>query len=521
MPPAAICHPRRGIFTAGPRNRLQAGARSAEVLTMLPAPPAADPRPLRSAGLLFAGILLAALAFQRSPLGGLPGSPSAYGNAPGDAFRCLFAAGLLVAFARGFRVLRDHPDTTAFRRPVVGFGVAFVLIGLAVPPVYSTDLFSNVNIGWTLAGHGLNPLVASLVEVPGFLDDPVFRVEPVWLNTPCAYGPLFVHVAAGLCRLGGGDGMAMAWLFKAFGAGVFGLTAWVVWTGARRMNRPCPERALYLFLWNPLLLVHGVIDGHNDLWMALLTAVGVYWAVGGGWRLAAAAVVLGVLVKYISAATLPFLALYVARRVGWRRSLAGVAGAGVVGVLVAWPLVVDDWTRIPFDRHAANAGAIIHSVPAMVLFPFEVARADGPAVRAAIKYAFLAAFAAVYAWLAARRLRGRDYAATDFVWDGVLIQFLLACVVSTKFYPWYLGMFFPLALWLPEGGRLRRVVLAVTCAQVAGITFLGHTRFLEAYLLTVTPILWACGVRVRLPAWVGRRVAGVGAARPGLTRTKA
>jgi hypothetical protein len=52
-------------------------------------------------------------------------------------------------------------------------------------------------------------------------------------------------------------------------------------------------------------------------------------------------------------------------------------------------------------------------------------------------------------------------------------------------------MFFPLALWLPEGDRLRRVVLVVTCANLLSLTFVAQAHFLNATLMLVIPLIGA------------------------------
>jgi hypothetical protein len=134
----------------------------------------------------------------------------------------------------------------------------------------------------------------------------------------------------------------------------------------------------------------------------------------------------------------------------------------------------------------------------MVLFPFEMAVNRFPSLQAywsqvanTITMVFGAAFLAFYAFLAWIRLRGDRYDRDTYLRDCVLIQFVLVCLASSKFYAWYLGMFFPLALWLPEGDRLRRVVLVVTCANLLSLTFVAQAHFLNATLMLVIPLIGA------------------------------
>jgi hypothetical protein len=89
------------------------------------------------------------------------------------------------------------------------------------------------------------------------------------------------------------------------------------------------------------------------------------------------------------------------------------------------------------------------------------------------------------------RLRDRHYDRATYLRDCVLVQFVLVCLVSSKYYAWYIGMFFPLALWLPPGDRLRRIVLAVSCAQLLSLTFVAQAHFLNSLLMLVLPVMWA------------------------------
>ena len=49
----------------------------------------------------------------------------------------------------------------------------------------------------------------------------------------------------------------------------------------RPLPSPLSLLPLYLFLWNPLLLLHFLSDGHNDLLMGLCTAACIFCAVAG------------------------------------------------------------------------------------------------------------------------------------------------------------------------------------------------------------------------------------------------
>src|SRR5581483_8865181 len=75
----------------------------------------------------------------------------------------------------------------------------------------------------------------------------------------------------------------------------------------------------------------------------------------------------------------------------------------------------------------------------------------------------LLALVAVLVW---RRVWAVRYAWHEFVRDAVLVQFVMIVFASSKFYAWYLPMFWPAVVWLPADSRLRRATHAVGLAQM-------------------------------------------------------
>src|SRR5439155_1709181 len=199
----------------------------------------------RAGAALLALLALTALVF-RTPA--LASNPTLCG-----LFRCLLVPGMLAAYLWGYRALHALPDASGQRRAIVGFAAAFCVVALLIVPFDDIDLCCYINIGWEQAHYGLNPYTCPLAEVPGWEHDPMFR--PYWQFTPSAYGVLFTAIARLVCRAGHGDWWLTLQLFRAVNVVAFGLTGWVVWSCCRRLGRPHPERALYLLLWNPLLVM--------------------------------------------------------------------------------------------------------------------------------------------------------------------------------------------------------------------------------------------------------------------------
>ncbi len=62
-----------------------------------------------------------------------------------------------------------------------------------------------------------------------------------------------------------------------------------------------------------------------------------------------------------------------------------------------------------------------------------------------------------------------------------------------------MGMFLPLAFWLPAGDKLRQAVLAVACAEVLQFTFVRNAFGINTIVLLVVPLAYVLLLRTRRP----------------------
>jgi alpha-1,6-mannosyltransferase len=218
---------------------------------------------------------------------------------------------------------------------------------LVAPPLFSRDVYAYAGQA-NLVVNGRDPYDVG----PGALLGPlVLGVDPVWLATPSPYGPLFLGLAGAVVELTG-ERLVLAVLGLRLLA-VLGLllVAWGLPRLAVAHGVPA-ERALWLGLANPLVLLHGVGGAHNDALMVGLLVAGLAVAqtvrlpswvtrhLAVRMALAAALITLAALVKVPAVAALAFLPLTV--HAGWRERaraalvvLVSAAGTAVVVTAVS------------------------------------------------------------------------------------------------------------------------------------------------------------------------------------------
>jgi alpha-1,6-mannosyltransferase len=193
---------------------------------------------------------------------------------------------------------------------------------LLAPPMFSRDVYAYAGQG-LLVARGLDPYDTG----PGTLDGPlVDGVDDVWRDAPSPYGPLWLALAGGVVRLTG-ESLLPALLGMRLLA-VLGLllAGWA-------LHRLGGERALWLGLANPLVLLHLVAGAHNEALMVGLLLAGL--ALRRRLVLAAVLIMLGALVKLPALAVLGFVVMAVPGRWGARLRAAALTGAVAAATAVA------------------------------------------------------------------------------------------------------------------------------------------------------------------------------------------
>ncbi len=310
-------------------------------------------RSLQAAGAALTTLLLMMLVFHHTP---------SLNNqwTIREIFHWFLVFGLIASYVKGYLALLALPASPQMRRLIVNFAGAFLLISVLTNAFQSIDVRCYVNLGWTQTHYHLNPYTVTVSQIPGWREDPMFY--PEWVYNPAAYGFLFSWLASGICMAAKGNYWVSILLFKLMNAGAAALTALVLWRGCKRLNLTNPEHALYLFLWSPLLLIHGVANAHNDILMAFFTIAGLYLAIRGNWLFVLPTLMLGVLIKYGSARH-PAVRVSLPGKKKWLGTCCGQSDGGHGshgGLLVALSFTSSRFRAI-CGKHGQHAS--FHSLP--------------------------------------------------------------------------------------------------------------------------------------------------------------
>ncbi len=181
-------------------------------------------------------------------------------------------AGLaLVALnAQLWRIARRQPGRTLRRWMFAGW-LAAALCALLTFPGQSTDMGDYIFHAHMLMHLHANPLTTPPSAVIAWSAFPYLG----WYKDVDAYGPLW-HLLAGLAHTAVGENLFLNFLaFKLIGLVSIGVSAWFIQAILQRVAPAYVDAGLALWLWNPLVLNEGVINGHNDLvlWAVMLAGI--------------------------------------------------------------------------------------------------------------------------------------------------------------------------------------------------------------------------------------------------------
>jgi hypothetical protein len=440
---------------------------------------------LLKTGLLTACVYLLTLLFYIK-------GPLSHGRTAKELFAWFFVLSLLWLFWQGYGVVKRATDAEALRTVVV-FACVFSLIAFFIFPFHSTDVFGYINRGWQQVHYGQNPYIYRVGDIPQWQQDQMLWDH--WIYNPNPYGFLFSLLCRLLALIGSGHWWLTLLLFKSVNVLAYGFTGWLVYAGARRLGQSRPVMTLYLFLWNPLILMHHIANGHNDILAGCMVALSMYLAITGAGVWIIPVLVAATLLKYGPALLLLPAFIYVWKNHGWKIALTGCLLGALILVLSSIPYI-GDWRQFRLTDIQDNATLIDNSLHSFLIHIYEnIARLIPPlnafhgmvdtAIKAALRLGLIIFFV-VQVWSMLRK----KCSTKVLMEKSALIMFVLICVASSKFNAWYLGMMLPLALLLEERNWLRRLVVLISCSELLSLTF-----FKQAYILNYFAMLL-------LPTWI-------------------
>jgi alpha-1,6-mannosyltransferase len=379
-------------------------------------------------------------------------------------------------------------------RAVLATALVWIAPTLLSPPLFTRDVFSYLAQG-ALPLAGFDPYAVGPEAMDGIFTQ---NVHYFWQDTPAPYGPLFILIAKSVSWLVGDNIILGVILMRLALLPGLVLFIWALPELARRLGGRVSV-SLWVAVANPMMVIHMIGGGHNDLLVMGLLAAGSLVALRGAPVGGIALVTMAMAIKASAAVALPFLVLIWAGQLSgplWpriaRATAAGVAVFAVVftacsvaaGVGLGWlpalsaPSMIVNWMSFP-----TGVGEFLHTMVNAVLpvpkQPFiNVARIFG---------------AALLLWIACRQWWAAREGGPDAVRRAGLVLLAVA-VLSPATLPWYVS--WGMALVAAAPWTRPKLVLAAFVSLLLVIVYYPSGE--DA--LYNFPYLIACGLLALLAA---------------------
>ncbi len=404
-----------------------------------------------------------------------------------DFFFLIISISLIVLFFIGYRLVKTGKIN---QTQIIIWSFVFSVIMTLSIPSHSSDLFGYIARGAQQSVYHQNPYLHTVSEINNYKQNPLF-FNFMWPKQPTTYGTVFIFITKTIVSLSNND-LLMAFLnFKLLNLIIY---LFLVLHLIKHFN----TEDIYLIAWNPLLLIQGLWNCHNDLISGMLIFFGIYYFVSKSENklnvfVGMFCLTLACGIKYVSLLILPFIIVYLIRNKFNIRSVLNVILGFVCGCILITVFSIDYITffnsinQESFLKISDNINLVHKSLIATIftvvkyLIKFVHIEFDKWILLETIKYSVYSTFAFFYFYMLFK-------AKQNFVQDIALILIIFFGFTIAKFHSWY---WLNVILLIPmlEKSLLRNLLITLSITHVFAITFLDQAKILNFTCMTLIPAI--------------------------------
>lgn len=338
-------------------------------------------------------------------------------------------------------LLKYHKKIFTSKRQIIFFIILIACVFALMIPHSVKDIYSYIGCGWTAANYYENPYEMSAQEIENkynVQDNMYENIATVWKSETMIYGPLWTLICSVLTALSFGNVTIALFLFKLFNLGMHLLSCFMIHKITKK------KMLVLLYALNPIILLEGLMDVHNEIFMITLILCAIYYTIRKKnlW-IAVLFLALATAVKYFAILLLPFLVLYLLKEktIGKRIGYCILAGIEFLGILCLFYLIYfQDFSFLNVFSIQQNK---YNSSIYYILYRF-----IGENATNIIKWILLVIFIIGYIGLAIQYLLKRKTTFRKLIRKYEAILFLFIFFLITNFNSWYLLWLVPTIFWL-------------------------------------------------------------------------
>ncbi len=363
-----------------------------------------------------------------------------------------------ILFLLYFKIIKKSENIFKNIKTQIIIIAIITLLFVFVIPYMSSDVYSYIANGWTLAHYGENPYYVPTGEITartGFLDEMHRKVANCWRTEPAIYGPLWTSICTGLSALSFGNIDVALLIYKLANAIVHILSCILIYKITRRKS------LVTLYGLNPFILFEGIANAHNDIYLILFILLAIYFLIKKkNLGMAVAFLAMATAIKYLAILLLPFIIIYYARKkdVKTRLKYCLFCGIEYIAIIALFYIIyLKDFQVIltVLGQQAKYNRSIF-----FILYYF--LRDHNMTIVKIIQTIAFVAFAIFYAYVVIKLLLQKKINFLQTIRKYNVILFIFTFVVITNFNAWYVMWLFPTVFWLT--GKQIKIVLNLSYA---------------------------------------------------------
>ncbi len=181
-----------------------------------------------------------------------------------------------------------------------------IVILIFAYPYLSSDIFNYMFDARIIFHYHLSPYTHKALDFPN--DDWIRFMR--WTHRYSPYGPAWLLLSLVPYVLGVGKFTLTLLAFKAFISAFHLANIYLIYQTLKPKKENIRLAATALYALNPLILMEGIINGHNDVVLATFFLLPIYFACKRNALKTLTSIVVGALIKYIPILNLPWYIFY-------------------------------------------------------------------------------------------------------------------------------------------------------------------------------------------------------------------
>jgi len=364
-------------------------------------------------------------------------------------------------------------------------GFLLTLIAWCILPANSSDVFAYVGFGRIAGIYHLNPYLHGYSEIYDFYS------RYAWFKQSMPYGPLVlpIFILAGfLSQL---NVLVSLYFLKLVSLVAYGCSVWLLYSILKPLKLNTGY-SLFLFAFNPFILLELIINAHNDSLLILFSLLAIF-ALQRQWHTVAVGMaLLSTLVKIPGAVLLIAILAYLIQQRQWKALIYSLIGSlillGVLKITLLPNIEAISSLVNPNSEENSIFGVLLRQTKKFGLY-------------AELKdNGFLRIHSILFAIFCLWRLRMiRDF--HSLVKETIYLTLGLVTLYSVQFRPWYITWLIPYAA-IAKSEQLRQIIVLFSFTV---LTFYAVPNRYLSFQVNAIQYILAYGVPLLVSGWVASR----------------